>query len=104
MPIPEDADPSDGISLSYEAFGEAINRLRQVDFPVQRPIDEAWVDFLGWRVNYEAAAYALARFANAPPALWSGPRRNEIESIAPLRPPLGGNGKSISAEEPKRNA
>ena len=85
-PIPEDADPSDGISLTYEEFLEAIERLRRVDFPIERPVEDAWADFLGWRVNYEAAAYALAWATDAPPALWSGPRRNEIETIAPLRP------------------
>src|SRR5580700_8219236 len=87
MPIPENADPNDGISLSYDDFVGAVERLRKVDFPLQRPIEEAWLDFLGWRVNYEAAAYALAWAIDAPPALWSGPRRNEIETIAPLRPP-----------------
>ncbi len=100
MPIPEDADPSDGISLSYEDFLEAIERLRQVDFPVERPLKDAWADFLGWRVNYEAAAYALALATDAPPALWSGPRRNEIETIAPLRPRTAGASKPASAEKP----
>jgi hypothetical protein len=90
MPIPEDADPRDGISLSYEDFLEAIERLRRVDFPVERPVEDAWADFLGWRVNYEAAAYALALEIDAPPALWSGPRRHEIETIAPLRPRTAG--------------
>jgi hypothetical protein len=90
MPIPEDADPADGISLTYEEFVLAIERLREVDFPVQRPLEEAWADFLGWRVNYEAAAYALARYSDAPPALWSGPRRREVETIAPLRPRTAG--------------
>ena len=84
--IPLDADPRDGISLSFDEFVEAIERLRRVDFPVDRPVEDVWTDFLGWRVNYEAAAYALALTTDAPPALWSGPRRNEIEAIAPLRP------------------
>ena len=84
--IPLDADPKAGISLSYEDFVEAIERLRKVDFPVERPVEDVWKDFLGWRVNYEAAAYALAWATDAPPALWSGPRRHEIETIAPLRP------------------
>ena len=86
IPVPEDADPSDGISLSYEDFLEAIERLRRVDFPVERPVEDAWADFLGWRVNYEAAAYALAWAVDAPPAIWSGPRRHGIETMAPLRP------------------
>jgi hypothetical protein len=84
IPIPEDADPSDGISLSYEEFLEAIERLRRVDFPIERPVEDAWADFLGWRVNYEAAAYALALATDAPPALWSGPRRHEMEAIPPF--------------------
>ena len=100
MPIPEDADPSDGISLSYEDFLEAIERLRQVDFPVERPVEDAWADFLGWRVNYEAAAYALAWATDAPPALWSGPRRHEIETITPLRPRTAGASKPASAVKP----
>jgi hypothetical protein len=86
MPIPEDADPSDGLSLTYEDFVEAVERLRAVDFPIERPLEEAWVDFLGWRVNYEAAAYALAWATDAPPALWSGPRRDGVKAMPPLRP------------------
>ena len=86
IPLPENPDPNDGISLSYDDFVAAVDRLRKVDFPIGRPMEEAWLDFLGWRVNYEAAAYALAWAVDAPPALWSGPRRNEIETIAPLRP------------------
>lgn len=100
IPIPEDADPSIGISLSYEDFVEAIDLLRKVDFPIQRPIEDAWVDFSGWRVNYEAAAYALAWAADAPPALWSGPRRNGVAPIAPLRPRLGGTRKGVGTKKP----
>ena len=87
IPIPEDADPNDGISLSYDEFAEAVERLRRVDFPLERPIQEAWRDFVGWRVNYETAVYALAWMVDAPPAPWSGPRRHEVETVAPLRPP-----------------
>jgi hypothetical protein len=85
--IPEDADPNNGISLTYEEFVDAIDRLASVDFPLERPSEEAWTDFVGWRVNYEAAAYALARAIDAPPALWSGPRRHPLPAIPPLRPP-----------------
>ena len=84
--IPDEADPNDGISLTYEDFVDAIDRLASVDFPLERTNEEAWLDFVGWRVNYEAAAYAIARAIDAPPALWSGPRRRPIPAIAPLRP------------------
>ncbi|MGA8372294.1 MAG: hypothetical protein WB765_19330, partial [Acidimicrobiales bacterium] len=90
IPIPLDADPSDRISLSYDDFVEAIERLRRVDYPIERPLEDAWTDFLGWRVNYEAAAYALAWTTDAPPALWSGPRRHEINPIDPRRPRTAG--------------
>lgn len=103
MPIPEDADPSQAISLSYDDFVEAIGRLRQVDFPVERRMQDAWADFSGWRVNYEAAAYALAWVTDAPPALWSGPRRHEIETIAPLRPRTAGASKSEGGEKAHGN-
>jgi hypothetical protein len=85
--IPEEADPNDGISLKYEEFIDAIDRLASVDFPLERSIEDAWRDFIGWRVNYEAAAYAIAGAIDAPPALWSGPRRHPIPPIAPQRPP-----------------
>jgi hypothetical protein len=97
--IPLDADPSDGISLSRDDFVEAVERLREVDFPIERPLEDAWVDFSGWRVNYEAAAYALAWATEAPPALWSGPRRHGIEPIAPLRPRTARMSRPVSAEE-----
>jgi hypothetical protein len=85
--IPEDADPTNGITLTYQEFVDAIDRLARVDFPLERPSEEAWTEFVGWRVNYETAAYALAYAIDAPPALWSGPRRHPIPPIPPLRPP-----------------
>jgi len=85
--IPEEADPNNGIELTYEEFVDAIDRLASVDFPLERSSPDAWADFVGWRVNYEAAAYAIARAIDAPPALWSGPRRHPLPAIPPLRPP-----------------
>ena len=85
--IPEDADPKDGITLTYEEFVEAIGRLASVDFPLERSNEDAWADFVGWRVNYEAAAYAIAQVIDAPPALWSGPRRHPLPPMPPQRPP-----------------
>lgn len=86
--IPSDPDPDAGVSLTFEEFSEAVERLRAVDFPLERLIEDAWLDFVGWRVNYEAAAYAIARSIEAPPALWSGPRRKPVPPIPPIRPVL----------------
>jgi hypothetical protein len=87
--IAEEHDPEGGISLSYSEFLDAVARMREVGFPIERDPAEAWPDFAGWRINYEQAAYALAAAVDAVPALWSGPRRHLTPAISPIRPPLG---------------
>jgi hypothetical protein len=87
--IPEEPGPDAGTSLTYAEFLDALSRMRQVGFPVERDPAEAWPDFVGWRVNYEQAAYAVAAAVYAVPALWSGPRRRQVSPIAPIRPRPG---------------
>ena len=87
--VPEVADPAAGISLSYEEFLDAVARMQTVNFPIERNPADAWPDFVGWRANYEQAAYAVAAAVDAVPAMWSGPRRHRVAAIAPIRPPLG---------------
>jgi hypothetical protein len=87
--IPDEADPEAGISLTYGEFLEAVTRMREVDFPIEREPAQAWPDFIGWRVNYERAAYAVAAAIYAVPAKWSGPRRHPTQEIPPIRPPGG---------------
>ena len=87
--IPDEPDPAAGISVTYEEFLDAVARMREVDFPIERDPEEAWPDFVGWRINYEQAAYAVAAAVYAVPALWSGPRRHPAKPIPPLRPGAG---------------
>jgi hypothetical protein len=89
LDVAEEPDPERGISLTYEEFLEAVATMREVDFPIERDPAEAWPDFVGWRVNYEHAAYAVAASVYAVRALWSGPRRHPVAPIPPIRPPLG---------------
>jgi hypothetical protein len=89
LDVPDVPDPAAGIRLGYAEFLDAIARLREVDFPIERDPAQAWPDFVGWRVNYEQAAYAVAAAVDAVPALWSGPRRHPAAAIAPLRPAPG---------------
>ena len=63
--------------------------MDQVKFPMSRKPADAWPDFVGWRVNYESAAYWIAAAIDAVPAPWSGPRRNAMTAVAPQRPPSG---------------
>jgi hypothetical protein len=88
--FPLEPDPAMGISITYEEFLDAIARLEEVEFPIERKPEDAWEDFVGWRVNYEQPAFAIARAVDAVPAMWSGPRRDEsLKPIRPIRPPLG---------------
>jgi hypothetical protein len=88
--IPDEPDPQAGISLTYDEFLEAIERMQFVDFPTERDPADAWPDFVGWRVNYEAAAFAIGYAIDAVPAMWSGPRRDKRHpAIPPVRPPFG---------------
>ncbi|MGH3259901.1 MAG: hypothetical protein ACRDOU_31640 [Streptosporangiaceae bacterium] len=95
--IPIEADPEAGISLTYAEFLEAVARMLEVNFPIERSPEEAWPDFVGWRVNYERAAYAVASAVYAVPAMWSGPRRPPEPPIPPIRPPGG----RASKDKPK---
>ena len=87
--VPQEPDPGAGISLTYQEFLDAVARMREVGFPIERDPAEAWPDFVGWRVNYEQAAYAVAAAVDAVPALWSGPRRRPTPAIPPDRPARG---------------
>jgi hypothetical protein len=87
--IPEEPDPNGQIALTYQEFLDAIDRMRKVDFPIEREPEKAWPEFVGWRLNYEQAAYAVAFAVDAVPALWSGPRRRNDPPVPPFRPPTG---------------
>ncbi len=88
LPVDEDPDPdSPLIAVSFEEFAAAADMLRGLDYPLERTNEQAWPHFRGWRVNYEAVALALAKQTDAPPALWSGPRRWPSTPIPPARPP-----------------
>jgi hypothetical protein len=83
----EDVDPDHPLAaVSYEEFAAAVDMLRALDYPVERTNEQAWPHYRGWRVNYESTALALALATDAPPALWSGPRRWASTPIKPDRP------------------
>ena len=89
LPVQEDPDPDDPLMLTYQQFSAAVEMLRDVKYPIEVPTEQAWSDFRGWRINYEATAYALTRMLDAPPAPWSGPRRWPSQPINPIRPANG---------------
>jgi hypothetical protein len=75
--------PINTISLSREEFENALDQLSVNGVPIKADRDQAWVDFAGWRVNYDASLLALASMTMAPMAPWSSDR-----VAAMILPPL----------------
>jgi hypothetical protein len=75
-----DPAPTDPISITRGEFDEAFDRMREAGVPLVEDQEQAWRDFAGWRVNYDAPLLALAEITMAPYAPWtadrSGPRRS----------------------------
>lgn len=88
--VNDDPLPDDPIDLRFEWFANGVEHIRDAGFLVERTAEEAWQDFHGWRVNYEAAAYAIAEYIVAVPAPWSGKRthmtREQVFDVLSNRP------------------
>jgi len=88
VPIDPDPSPEGPIRLAFEEFAAAVAMLESAGFPLERGAEAAWPDFVGWRVNYEDAAYRLGDLLLTPPSPWSGPRRQLPPTpVPPRRPP-----------------
>jgi len=86
IPYPEDPHfPADPISITRAEFDEACARLATAGVPLKADRDQAWLDFAGWRVNYDRTLLGLCALTMPPPAPWSSDR------MPPYRPlPLFG--------------
>ncbi len=69
-----DPAPDDPISISREEFDEVCDDLAAQGVPLKLDRDQAWRDFNGWRVNYDAVLLQLASLTMAPYAAWSSDR------------------------------
>ena len=101
--VDPDPNPEGPIDLTFAEFEAAVAMLVSVGFATERSAEEAWVDFRGWRVNYETVAYRLADRLTVPPAPWSGPRRHMRSGpVEPRRPPQRrpGGGQPFVYERP----
>ncbi len=87
LPYDPDPSPTDPISVSRESFQRALEILAADGVPLKPDREQAWRDWAGWRVNYDAVLLALARITMAPPAPWSSPLMPEQR-----RAPLTGRG------------
>ncbi|MCB8942212.1 MAG: hypothetical protein H6658_00405 [Ardenticatenaceae bacterium] len=66
--------PGDPISISRDEFEAVCDRLQAEGVPLIADREQAWRDFVGWRVNYDAVLLALAELTMAPYAPWVSDR------------------------------
>ena len=66
--------PIDPISISREEFDDACAQLEAQGVPMKPDREQAWLDFGGWRVNYDTVLLALCKLTVAPYAPWSSDR------------------------------
>ncbi len=66
--------PDEPISITRTEFDELCEILRDKGVPLKEDLEQAWLDFGGWRVNYDRVLLALATLTMAPDAHWSTDR------------------------------
>ncbi len=66
--------PGDSISILQQEFEQALGRLESDGVALKADRQQAWLDFAGWRVNYDQVLIALASLIMAPESPWSGDR------------------------------
>ncbi len=75
IPYTPSPRPDDPISVTREDWEWALARLEEAGVPIRPDREQAWRDWAGWRVNYDAVLTKLATITMAPPALWNGVKK-----------------------------
>ncbi|MBK8618040.1 MAG: hypothetical protein IPN96_13190 [Anaerolineales bacterium] len=75
IPNPQNPNyPNDPISIKREEFDELLSKLEAAGVPLKADREKAWLDFAGWRVNYDRVLLVLCKLVMAPQAPWSSDR------------------------------
>jgi GAF domain-containing protein len=74
IPFNENPSPTDPISVSREEYDAVYDALAELGVPLRADQNQAWRDFTGWRVNYDAVLVGLAVLTAAPRGVWSSDR------------------------------
>jgi hypothetical protein len=78
--------PTDHISIERAQFDRACEVLASAGVPLKADRDQAWRDFNGWRVNYDAGLRGLERLTLAPASWWDGPMESAYATDEPASP------------------
>jgi hypothetical protein len=84
-----DPRPDDPISVGRDEWEELLEELARGGVPLKPDHEQAWRDFVGWRVNYDRVLISLAALTESPVAPWSSDR-----GIVPMRPPVFHRGQA----------
>ena len=71
-----DPSPTAPTSIDRARFDEALDVLAEAGVALKPDRDQAWLDFNGWRVNYDTVLRALERLTMAPTPWWERPMRS----------------------------
>jgi hypothetical protein len=66
--------PEQPISIRRTEFDAVYDRLAEIGVPLKPDREQAWLDFAGWRVNYDAVLLGLCSLVLPPYAPWSSDR------------------------------
>ncbi len=69
---PADPAPNGPISISRTTFDELCSQLQALDIPLKPDLNQAWIDFAGWRVNYDASLMGLLAYLRIEAGEWFG--------------------------------
>ncbi|MBZ0299703.1 MAG: hypothetical protein K8J31_08190 [Anaerolineae bacterium] len=72
--------PQTPISITRQEFDDAYDELAAAGVPLKAGRDQCWLDFAGWRVNYEETLLFLANITQAPYAPWISDRGQPLTS------------------------
>ncbi len=66
--------PTIPIAVTREEYDDVIHKLEEAGLPIKADREQAWLDFAGWRVNYDRVLLVLCTLVMAPQTPWSSDR------------------------------
>lgn len=83
-PDPRSISP---VTVRRHEFFEVYEALQSAGVPVVEDRNQAWLDYAGWRVNYDNCLVGLASITSAPPGKWSTDRPSPYHRLPLLHRP-----------------
>ena len=76
--------PTAATSIDRGRYDEALSVLEAAGVPLVDDREQAWIDFNGWRVNYDTVLRGLERLTMAPTPWWERPMQSAYATDEPL--------------------